>query len=163
MIAPEVSRGWQIDQLRKTTLILPLIFSPAALSDLINFRDGGTGWTALEVLCHLRDYEEIFLQRARVTVEQENGMLPNPDPEALVTERAYNAQNPTQVLTSWKAHRDAFLGYLVALPEEAWSRQATHPKRGLMTLQNQLTLITWHDANHLEQIMRVLAERRNGT
>jgi hypothetical protein len=41
-----------------------------------------------------------------------------------------------------------------------WERAASHPKRGLFTLNDQLLLTTWHDMNHSEQMARILAEKK---
>ena len=35
------------------------------------FRDGADGWSVLEILCHLRDYQAIFAERIRRILEEE--------------------------------------------------------------------------------------------
>jgi len=155
-------RGWQLDQLRKNLAILPNHLRGVSAHDATAYRDGGTGWTALQVLCHLRDYEAIFLERATLTVEQESPPLPNPDPDALAAERRYNEQDFAATVQEWLNRREAFLAYLTGLDEAAWARTAQHPRRGTISLQDQLALVAFHDVNHLEQIVRVLGEQRVG-
>lgn len=153
-------RGWTVDQLRKTESIFTALLANAEDSDLRTYRDGGTGWTCLEVLCHLRDYEALFLQRAQLTAEQDNPELPNPDPEALAREGRYNEQDSAEAFADWKRRRAQTLAYLEALDDEAWARIAQHPRRGPMRLDDQIALVAWHDVNHAEQMARILYEKR---
>lgn len=160
MVAKTILRGWQIDQLRKGLKIVDSALSEVPAEALHTYRDGGTGWTAIEVLCHLRDYEAIFLERAKITTETEDGQMPNPNPDELAQERKYNEQALADVYGEWSARRTTFLAYLESLDESAWEKTATHPRRGVMSLHDQLTLTCWHDANHIEQMTRILAERK---
>jgi hypothetical protein len=48
---------------------------------------------------------------------------------------------------------------LADVPEAGWERAGNHPRRGRFTLLDQLTLISWHDLNHMEQIVRTLSEK----
>ncbi len=153
-------RGWTVEQLGKMESILTHLLASATPSELRTYRDGGTGWTCLEVLCHLRDYEALFLQRARLTAEQDRPELPNPDPDALAREGRYNEQDSAQVFADWKQRRAATLAYLEALSDNQWARVAQHPRRGPMRLDDQIALVAWHDVNHAEQMARILHEKR---
>lgn len=160
MLPVTTIRGWQIEQLRKALQTMSSIFMSISADDAATYRDGGKGWTVLEVLCHLRDYESVFLERAQLTVEKEMPALPNPDPDALASERHYNSQALQAVYQEWVKRREVFLAYLAGLDEAAWARGASHPKRGPMSLQDQLALIAYHDVNHIEQITRIIAEKK---
>lgn len=160
MASKEMIRGWQLEQLRKGLQIVKSVLSAISTQEARMFRDGGTGWTVLEVLCHLRDYESLFLERARLTVEQDAALLPNPDPNQLASERGYNQQDLQATYTDWVDQRNAFLTYLEGVEAAAWQRTGVHPRRGELSLEDQLTLIVWHDVNHIEQITRILAERK---
>jgi uncharacterized damage-inducible protein DinB len=153
-------RDWQITQLEKGTQIVESLLADIPVQAMTTYRDSGDGWTALEVLCHLRDYDEVFLHRATITVEQDNPDLPNPDPDALASERRYNEQDVMDVLATWKERRATYLEYLKARSEDDWERPAKHPRRGPFTLHDQLFLTVWHDTNHIEQMTRILAEKR---
>lgn len=161
MLPTDVVRGWQFDMLEKALATYECLVLATPLEDLRMWRDGGRGWTALEVLCHVRDFDEVFLERAWVALREENGALPFPDPDRLAVERKYNTQEPAEALAAWKRNRARLLDALRPLTESRWQRTAIHPKRGLMSLQDQLALIAWHDVNHLEQLTRILRERRS--
>jgi hypothetical protein len=122
-------------------------------------RDGGDGWNATQVVCHLRDFEALFLQRARMTVEQEYPDLPFPDPDELAVEQRYDEQDIDTAFADWQRHREDHLFYLRELDEDQWERAARHPKRGHFTLHDQLLLTTLHDMLHMEQMTKILQGR----
>ncbi len=155
-------RGWQLDQLHKDVAIIHNILSQVSAHDASTYRDSGNGWTALEVICHLRDLEAVIMQRATLTVEQEAPALPNFDADATAAERRYNEQNLETVYQEWVEGRTVMLAYLAEVDESAWERVGVHPKRGAMTLADQLAFTTWHDSNHIEQLVRILAEKKTG-
>src|SRR5690606_35782625 len=105
---------------------------------LTTFRDGGSGWTALEVICHLRDLETLYFERARLTVEQERPALPNVDPDALAADRRYNEQDVETVLREWAEIRTAFAAFVRERGADDWERVGIHPRRGPLTLLEQL-------------------------
>ena len=153
-------RGWQFSELENNIQSIERIIRLSDPAALTTFRDSGAGWTALEALCHLRDFEVVFLQRAKVTVEQENPPLPFPSPDELAQERHYNQQNPDEVLAAWKTNRAIYLTYMRERADTDWERTAVHPKRGVLTLFEQLCLSASHDTVHMEQITRTLFEKK---
>jgi uncharacterized damage-inducible protein DinB len=163
MLPDATIREWQIDQLRKDLHIVRGILANVTPEQATGLRDGGDGWTVTEVLCHLRDFDSIFLERAQITAERRGIMMPFTDANAMALERQYNAQPLQTVYEAWVGHRAAYLGYLEGLEEGAWSRTGLHPRRGPMTLAQQLAQIAWHDINHIEQIVKILGEKRTGS
>lgn len=156
----DAARTWQLSQLRKMIAILAYLVRQTSQQEATTYRDGGDGWTAAEVLGHLLDYEAIFLERARLMVENEGATLPNPDPDELVRTAGYNHQDIHSLYERWRAGREQLLAYLDERNENDWSRTGQHPKRGPFTLEQQLLLCVWHDTNHLEQICHTLATRQ---
>ncbi len=154
-------RNWQYQMLENNLKSVDSILRLVPPAALITYRDGGAGWTALELLCHLRDLEEVVIERARLTVEQENAPLPMPDPDALAAERRYNEQDVETVFAEWRARRTAYLTFLQNRADSDWDRVGLHPRRGPMTLLDQLIFLPSHDGIHIEQITRVLREQRN--
>jgi hypothetical protein len=160
MIAASIIRGWQFDQMRKNLRNIGYIVQDTPLHDLTTYRDGGEGWTALQVVCHLRDFEAIFLHRAHITVEQDVPALPFPSPDELAAKNRYHEQDIYAAYAAWGETRAEYIAYQEALPESAWEQLANHPTRGQVSLQDQLIVTAWHDVNHLEQILRVLREKQ---
>jgi hypothetical protein len=155
-------RNWQYQQIENNIKSYEALLSLLDREALTTYRDGGTGWTALEIICHLRDFEQVFIERAQVAVEQEEGALPFPNPDALAAEGRYMEQSLDEVLAEWKRRRAALLEYYRARADADWERVAIHPTRGRLTLLDLLCMTPMHDALHLEQLTRTLREKRTG-
>ncbi|MFN8452446.1 MAG: DinB family protein [Anaerolineae bacterium] len=156
----ETVLGWQFTQLSNNIKSVESIVRMTDPQALTTYRDTGIGWTALQVLCHLRDFEQVFTDRAHIAVEQENATLPFPSPDDLARDRHYNEQSVDAVLAEWKTRRADFIVYLRERSAADWERTALHPTRGILTLLEQLFLATLHDTTHLEQMTRILNEKR---
>jgi hypothetical protein len=119
--------------------------------------DGPEGWSVLEVLCHLRDFDEIFHQRAAMIVEQTYPLLTAYDQDAIAVERDYKAQNITQVYVDLVKSRRAFIEFFEALEDHQWDRAGVHPEYGHWSLTDCVMQVGLHDNDHIEQITRILA------
>ncbi len=160
MLPNSALRGWHLDQMRKSLQIVRSLIQTHSETELTTFRDNGTGWTTLEVLCHLHDYEAACVERADITLNQDSAPLPNFNADEIAAKGRYNEQHIEDVYAEWNTQRTEFLTHLESLDEASWQRTAIHSKRGSMSLQDQLALIAWHDVNHIEQMTRVLAEKK---
>jgi hypothetical protein len=156
----KIIRDWHLDMLRKAVPVIGHIVQTTSQADATTYQDGGAGWTALEVLCHLRDWDAIILDRARMTMAQDIPVLPNPDPDEAAIEREYNLQDWPTVYEEWVQRRDLLAQCFESVGDTEWERPGSHPKRGLFTLTDQLLLTAWHDMNHTEQMARILAEKQ---
>jgi uncharacterized damage-inducible protein DinB len=153
-------RAWHFSSLENTLAAFTYLLETTPQEALTQYRDGGNGWTALEVLCHLRDFEEIFRTRADLTINEDFPALPFPDPDELAITRRYNEQNPEEVLATWKQIRTELHQLLKSISDEqTWERPGNHPKRGRFTLNDQFLLTVWHDTNHLQQMFKILKEQ----
>jgi hypothetical protein len=144
--------------MQNTVATLGHILKHVTPQQATTLRDGPQGWTVLEVVCHLRDYDEIFYQRALMTLEQDNPTLPAYDQAALAVERAYNQQDLEQVYADLTASRPRLVSLFSELTEEQWERMGQHPHYGPFTLATAALHTGWHDALHLEQITRILTQ-----
>lgn len=118
--------------------------------------DGPKGWSVLEVVCHLRDYDGIFRTRAQRMLAEDYPSLARSDHEALAVERAYNAQDLRQVYTELAASRQETIAFFKGLDDEQWARAGVHPERGHFTMTDAAVQVGTHDVIHLEQITRIL-------
>lgn len=145
--------------MQNTVATLGHILKGVTPQEVTTLRDGPNGWTTLEVVCHLRDYDEVFYQRAILTLEQDNPTLPAYDQDALAVDRAYNQQDLGQVYTELTASRQRLVALFSELTAEQWERVGLHPHYGPFTLATAALHVGWHDAVHLEQITRILTQR----
>lgn len=118
-------------------------------------RDGG--WGVVEILPHLRDWEEIYLERVTAIVGQERPHLPAYDDELWAIERDYRGQDPKRTFEHFRRLRGELIEKLEGLPPDAWHRRAVHDIHGEITLQWLLDRVCDHDREHLDQIRDALA------
>lgn len=148
---------WQV---RMTCEILGHILQNVSEAQAHELRDGPAGWSIVEIVCHLRDFDEIFYRRARMMLEQDHPKLPAYDHEAMAIERAYQQQAAAAAYGELKASRRRFVDFFKSLTDEAWQRGGIHPERGSFAMTDALMQVGLHDIDHLEQITRVLAAGR---
>ena len=122
--------------------------------------DGQKAWSVLEVLCHLRDFDAIFQQRARLILAREVPDLPAFDHEYMAVQREYNRQLPQVVLGAMADSRARFIELFQALTPDQWQRSGIHPESGRFTLTDALLQVAGHDITHVEQITRTIAAHR---
>jgi uncharacterized damage-inducible protein DinB len=120
-------------------------------------RPDGKNWAPKEVVCHLRDTEELFMLRFQTIVGMdEPKLLTAADADRWAEERQYLRNDTALALAAFRKRREETLALLRALVTGDWQRGGIHPVRGRMTVDDFVTLIVWHDDNHLEQIHRGL-------
>jgi uncharacterized damage-inducible protein DinB len=144
----------------KTPVILSIVLKGVSQKRAQQARDGADGWTVLEVLGHMNEFEQAFFQRSRLIVETEMPKFPALDPEALAKAHHYNDQKLADVLASYLNTRRAHLAYLQLLTPEQWQRKGIHPVSGEVTLVENVTNTTLHDVNHIEQIVKALGSSK---
>lgn len=127
-------------------------------AEVTEYRDGEDGWTILEILAHLRDFDGIFRRRAAMILEQDNPQLPAFDHEAMVRDGKYNALDLATVLAEFRASREATVEFFKSLNPDDWERTGVHPERGRFTLTDAVIQVGMHDNEHLEQITRILTQ-----
>ena len=118
-------------------------------------RDGG--WGVVEILPHLRDWEEISLDRVAAILEQDRPHLPAYDDELWAIERDYRGQDPNRTFEHFRRLRGELVDKLEGLPPGDWQQPAVHDIHGEITLQWLLDRVCDHDREHLDQIRDALA------
>lgn len=149
-----------ISTVETTCKIIGNVLAGISQQEAATWRDGDDGWTVLEVLCHLRDFDGFFYERAAMMVERDYPQLPAYDHEALAIERRYNEQNMQQVYCELVESRARFRTFLAGLTNEQWKRSGMHPERGHFTMVDALVQVVTHDITHLEQITRIVGEKQ---
>jgi hypothetical protein len=119
-------------------------------------RPDAKNWAAKEVLCHLRDTEESFMSRLQSMMAMTDPRFLPIDPDRWAQERQYLRCDAEAALRAFRARREESLAFLQGLKPEDWERGGSHPTRGRMTIRDVVTLMTWHDDNHLDQLRRAL-------
>lgn len=149
-----------IGLMKKTLKTLGNVIDGLSLADARSWRDTGDGWTVTEVMCHLRDFDEFFMGRAELMLTQDHPTLPAYDHEALAIERKYNEQDLFEVYADLVEHRAKFVGLFEGLTDGQWQLDGKHPERESFDMLDALMQVGLHDSTHIEQITRIIAEKR---
>ena len=119
-------------------------------------RPAENAWAVKEIVCHLRDTEEVFQNRFRTILDEDEPKFTPLNTDGLAVERQYLKDDVTKALEAFRTRRQANLKLLASLTSEQVERGGLHPTRGRMTIQDFAALAAHHDDNHLEQLKRAL-------
>ena len=123
--------------------------------------DGPDGWSVVEVVCHVRDFDGVFQGRVEQMLAEEHPALAAYDHERIAVERDYRHDDLRRALAVLVEHRVGFLRLFAGLDAERWGRTGVHPELGTISVLDAATQVVLHDIDHTEQIARCLglAER----
>ena len=120
-------------------------------------RPDAKNWAAKEVVCHLRDTEEMFSSRFELILAMDTDpKLVGPSADRIAEERQYLRNDAVEAIAAFRRRREENVEFLGKLTPAQWDKGGTHPVRGRMSIDTFLTLMAWHDDNHLDQLQRAL-------
>jgi hypothetical protein len=142
--------------LRATPEILGGLLGNVTHEQAFTAKGGDEGWSVVEVICHLRDAEEIAVQRIEAMRDHPNPAIAGYDQEALARQRNYATADLRLALGDFVRFRQQRIAILTALTPEQWERPAQHSEVGRITILEYCMHMTAHDAVHCAQIARQL-------
>ena len=120
-------------------------------------RPAAKEWSALEIVCHLRDEEsDDFGARVRVVVEGGTRFDPI-DPERWAAERKYGEASPAEALAALRQRRTESLAFLATIEPARLARIVDQPRLGPMSGLDLLAAWVTHDRLHVAQLVSTLA------
>ncbi len=123
-------------------------------------RPAPKAWAAVEIVCHVRDLEESFHERIALIVVADAPRFPTTHPDRWALERQYLRHDADAAAAAFIAWRGQTLALFERLASEEWERAGYQvDSRGRRTIDDFLTVMAWHDENHLAQLARALAGR----
>lgn len=155
MIAVRKRAIWQM---KTTCEILGHILKNISEEQAHDLQDGPEGWSIIEIVCHLRDFDIIFHDRAKMMVSEDHPQLPGFDHEAMAIDKNYKEEELAYVYYDLKKSREKFVEFFESLTDEQWERTGVHPEREYFSMTDAVMQVGLHDIDHLEQITRVLEE-----
>jgi hypothetical protein len=137
-----------VSLLEKTPAILEMLLRDVP-EDILDWKPAEDRWSITEVLAHLLVIEQLYGDRAKRIVVDQNPMLAK-----------YVASNETEIrkksarkyLEDFVALRQAHYFFWHGIPSSASSRTGIHPEMGAITLLQLLNELANHDLGHLRQI-----------
>jgi DinB superfamily len=120
-------------------------------------RPAPDAWAPVEVICHVRDTEELFGDRVAAILSMHEPSLPSAGPsDRWADERQYRRHDAATALAHFRRRRGESLETLVALSPSDWQRGGEHPARGRLSIDLLVALMASHDDTHLEQLTRAV-------
>jgi hypothetical protein len=161
--------------------------TPDEVAGLLRGRDDATlarrpdarSWSATEIVCHLRDVEELFLVRFQTILAVDDpeiltlgatperlaawgigGAVGHPlDPDRWAEDRQYRSQRGADAARAFRRRRGEAVALLDGLAPTQWRRAGIHQARGRMELGEWVASLAGHDDNHLGQLARAIEGR----
>src|SRR5262245_7439706 len=155
---PMTSTKERLDRMRRTPDEIAALIRGQP-DDMLTRRPAEGAWSATEVVCHLRDVEEFYLERVLFILRNDQPTLVLLDPDRWAEERQYRRQDIRGAHAAFTARRRETLVVLDSLPDEHWEWLGLHPLRGQLTVRHIVHSWAKHDGGHLDQLARALAGR----
>ena len=145
-----------LDALKATPETLTGLLVGVSQEQARSTKGGDENWSVVEVVCHLRDAEEISLRRTIAMRDQDVPEIIGYDQKAYARDRDYRHTDLRTALAAFAAFRQQHLAVLAALRSEQWERSGEHNEFGHITIVEMIIHKTSHDAIHCAQIARQL-------
>lgn len=110
-------------------------------------------WSTLEVVAHLADFEPILADRMKRIIAMDRPLLFGADENHFAATLAYHDRDIADELAIISGTRSQMAKILSSLPADAFQRQGVHSERGLVTLEQILTITTRHIPHHVPFIL----------
>jgi hypothetical protein len=144
-----------IDRLREYPQRLRDIITDHSDAELSRAAPGG-GWGPVEIFCHLRDLEELFIERVERILHEDEPYIHAVDETLWPIEREYHAQQPRIALEQFAEQRARFTAILSRLDAPDWQRRGHHADFGEQTILWYAQHAAEHDAIHEQHLRDVL-------
>jgi hypothetical protein len=147
-----IKTRWDIlSKLQETPKAVAAVFRNAS-NDVVQRKPAPDKWSMLEILCHLRDVEQLFVERYGKIANHDRPQLRMIDQDALAERLRYNEDDPAVALREFQGFRAEAVALLSALAQQSWERVGVHPKRGDYSIAAHAVMHVAHDANHLARL-----------
>jgi carbonic anhydrase/acetyltransferase-like protein (isoleucine patch superfamily) len=114
-------------------------------------------WSAVEVLCHLRDADgEVLWPRLERLLAEERPEFADVNMTGWDETRAYRRDDPAAAIEAWRATRGRILARLAPLGRAEWGRLGLHSVRGPYPLAEMVRSFAEHDLAHRRQMAEAL-------
>jgi uncharacterized damage-inducible protein DinB len=102
-----------------------------------------------ELVAHLADFDDIFLDRLRLAHESPGATVESFDPDKRAVEKHYESRDVHHELDVFVNRRRDLVGFLSELGPDDWKKSFHHPDLGDVTIENYANIILAHDLSHI--------------
>lgn len=125
-------------------------------AEQLNARPIAGKWSTRQVVCHIADFEPVYVDRMKRVIAQEQPTFFGGDPDLFAAKLSYESRDLGEELRLIEACREHMARILATLKPADFARTGIHSEAGAMTLEKLLTNVTNHIPHHLPFI----AEKR---
>jgi hypothetical protein len=137
-----------VSLLEKTPAILEALLRDVP-ADVLDWKPAPERWSITEVLAHLLAIEQLYGDRAkRIVVDNNPTLARYEEPD----EAQLRKKTGRKYLDEFVALRQAHYFFWHGIPSSASARMGIHPEMGAITLLQLLNELANHDLGHLRQI-----------
>ena len=123
-------------------------------------RPAADKWSPGEIVAHLGDAEIVIAFRMRLILGAPGSPIAAYDQGSWATSGHYEKRDPRKSVEQFSVVREANLALLKSLTPEQWKQYGMHSERGQETIEQMVRMTAGHDINHVQQIERILSEKR---
>jgi uncharacterized damage-inducible protein DinB len=127
--------------------------------DALKYSPAPGKWSVRAIVAHMAEDELVSSWRYRQMIERDGAALPGFDQDVWARLGDYDSWTAQEALDMYRLLREANLRMLGRLNEDQWQRHGIHAERGSMTVSDLARHMVGHDANHINQIRRLLDRR----
>ena len=109
-------------------------------------------WSTLEVVCHLSDFEVVYVDRVTAIVAELEPALPGRDEQKYAARLAYQQRDLEEELRLMEVCRSRTARILRTLTDADLTRRGMHTEAGPLTLAQMLERIIHHIQHHVKFI-----------
>jgi uncharacterized damage-inducible protein DinB len=113
-------------------------------------------WSTKQVICHIADFEPVYVDRMKRVIAEDEPTLLSGDPDLFAARLAYDERDVAVELDFIEAARKHMGPILKSLQPADFLRLGNHSEAGPITLEKLLTNIT----NHIPHHLRFIDEKR---
>lgn len=113
-------------------------------------------FTLKEVIAHLADLEQTWLDRITIAIEYPGSEVENFDEEGRAIEHHYADKDIHHELEVFENRRRDTVDYLLRLADDDWNNTIKHPIHGEISILEIVQFITGHDLYHIHQVSQYL-------
>jgi hypothetical protein len=124
-------------------------------------RPAGTGFSVVEHLCHLRDLDEVYIERVRRMLSESMPVLESVDGTQMAEERNYIAQDPAAAVAEFRKARRTLVRLLERTSSDERERIGLFDGIRRLTLWELAEDMYRHDRTHIQELNELGAELLN--
>lgn len=150
-----VSREQMLERMGRLPERVIRLIEQESLNDLRRAGPSGS-WGAVEHVAHLRDFDDVSLDRIDQILSEDDPELDLFDTDLRAIENDYHAQNPFETAEAFRAIRSELVNRLDGLSDDDWQRPAHISGLGDVTLETLIQQLDQHDEQHFHALRDVL-------